>query len=251
MAVSRMPNGVLNYHNAGKIQASSEPQDMRLQLMLGHLTTLLPEHPRSILVIGCGAGVTAGAVSVNPEVERVTIVEIEPLVPQVVSKYFSEYNYDVVRNPKVRVELDDARHYPLTTQEKFDAITSDPFDPWVKGAATLYTKEFFEEVREHLNPGGVATVFVQLYQSSTDVVKSEIATFLQVFPDGVVLGNTYDGAGYDLVCWAGWHKRRLTSTRWSDACAPRSSLEWRSRCGKQDSIRRSIYSRPSRLRDRT
>ena len=70
MAVSRMPNGVLNYHNAGKIQASSEPQDMRLQLMLGHLTTLLPEHPRSILVIGCGAGVTAGAVSVNPEVER-------------------------------------------------------------------------------------------------------------------------------------------------------------------------------------
>ncbi len=199
MAVSRMPNGVLNYHNAGKIQASSEPQDMRLQLMLGHLTTLLPEHPRSILVIGCGAGVTAGAVSVNPEVERVTIVEIEPLVPQVVSKYFSEYNYDVVRNPKVRVELDDARHYLLTTREKFDAITSDPFDPWVKGAATLYTKEFFEEVREHLNPGGVATVFVQLYQSSTDVVKSEIATFLQVFPDGVVLGNTYDGAGYDLV----------------------------------------------------
>ena len=199
MAVSRLPNGVLNYHNAGKIQASSEPQDMRLQLMLGHLTTLLPEHPRSILVIGCGAGVTAGAVSINPRVERVTIAEIEPLVPQVVSKYFSEYNYDVVRNPKVRIELDDARHYLLTTREKFDAITSDPFDPWVKGAATLYTKEFFEEVREHLNPGGVATVFVQLYQSSTDVVKSEIATFLQVFPNGVVLGNTYDGAGYDLV----------------------------------------------------
>jgi spermidine synthase len=199
MAVSRLPNGVLNYHNAGKIQASSEPQDMRLQLMLGHLTTLLPEHPRSILVIGCGAGVTAGAVSINPRVERVTIAEIEPLVPQVVSKYFSEYNYDVVRNPKVRVELDDARHYLLTTREKFDAITSDPFDPWVKGAATLYTKEFFEEVREHLNPAGVATVFVQLYQSSPDVVKSEIATFLQVFPNGVVLGNMYDGAGYDLV----------------------------------------------------
>jgi spermidine synthase len=199
IAVSRLPGGVLNYHNAGKIQASSEPQDMRLQLMLGHLTTLLPEYPRSILVIGCGAGVTAGAVSINPRVERVTIAEIEPLVPQVVSKYFSEYNYDVVRNPKVRVELDDARHYLLTTRQKFDAITSDPIDPWVKGAATLYTKEFFEEIREHLNPGGVATVFVQLYQSSTAAVKSEIATFLQVFPNGLVLGNTFDGAGYDLV----------------------------------------------------
>jgi spermidine synthase len=203
MAVSRLPNGVLNYHNAGKIQASSEPQDMRLQRMLGHLTTLVPEHPRSVLVIGCGAGVTAGAVSINPQVERITIAEIESLVPQVVSKYFSAYNYDVVRNPKVRVELDDARHYLLTTREKFDAITSDPFDPWVKGAATLYTKEFFETVRDHLNPGGVVTVFVQLYQSSTDAVKSEIATFLQVFPNGFVLGNTYDGAGYDLVLLGG------------------------------------------------
>ena len=44
VAVSRMPNGVLNYHNAGKIQASSQPEDMRLQRMLGHLTTLV--HPR-------------------------------------------------------------------------------------------------------------------------------------------------------------------------------------------------------------
>ncbi len=59
MAVSRMANGVLNYHNAGKVQASSEPQDMRLQRMLGHLTTLIPAHARNVLVIGCGAGVTA------------------------------------------------------------------------------------------------------------------------------------------------------------------------------------------------
>ena len=40
-----LPSGVLNYHNAGKVQASSEPQDMRLQRMLGHLTTLIPEAP--------------------------------------------------------------------------------------------------------------------------------------------------------------------------------------------------------------
>ncbi|MCK7521315.1 MAG: hypothetical protein MZV64_28365 [Ignavibacteriales bacterium] len=79
MAVSRLPSGVLNYHNAGKVQASSEPQDMRLQRMLGHLTTLVPERPTSVFVIGFGAGVTAGAVSIDPRVERVTIAEIEPL----------------------------------------------------------------------------------------------------------------------------------------------------------------------------
>jgi len=200
VAVSRLSNGVLNYHNAGKVQASSEPQDMRLQRMLGHLTTLIPSSRKQhVLVIGCGAGVTAGAVSISPALEAETIAEIEPLVPKVVSERFGEHNYNVIRNPKVRVQIDDARHYILTTQERFDAVTSDPLDPWVKGAATLYTREFFEVVKEHLNPGGVVTLFVQLYENNADAVKSEVATFMQAFPNGVVFGNTNNGAGYDLV----------------------------------------------------
>jgi len=199
VAVSRTPSGALNYHNAGKVQASSEPQDMRLQRMLGHITTLVPKNPNKVLVIGCGAGVTAGAVSIDPMVKDQTIAEIEPLVPQVVSTHFSEHNFDVVRNPKVKVHLDDARHYLLTTDETFDAITSDPLDPWVKGAATLYTREFFNEVKSHLNPGGVVTLFVQLYESTEEAAKSEVATFLEAFPNGAVFANTINGQGYDLV----------------------------------------------------
>ncbi len=199
VAVSRLSNGVLNYHNAGKVQASSEPQDMRLQRMLGHMTTLIPANPKTVLVIGCGAGVTAGAVSIDPAVQHETIAEIEPLVPRVVSTYFSEHNFDVVRNPKVHVQIDDARHFVLTTKQKFDAVTSDPLDPWVKGAAMLYTAEFFNLVKQHLNPGGVVTLFVQLYESNTEAVKSEIATFLEAFPNGLVFGNTQEGRGYDLV----------------------------------------------------
>jgi spermidine synthase len=199
VAVSELSNGVRNYHNAGKVQASSEPQDMRLQRMLGHLTTLIPENPKKVLVIGCGAGVTAGAVSIDPAVEHETIAEIEPLVPRVVSTYFAQHNFDVVRNPKVHVRIDDARHFVETTHEKFDAITSDPLDPWVKGAAMLYTREFFEMAKQHLNPGGAVTLFVQLYESNTAAVKSEIATFLEAFPNGIVWGNTNEGKGYDLV----------------------------------------------------
>jgi spermidine synthase len=167
--------------------------------MLGHLTTLVPENPQRVLVIGCGAGVTAGAVSVDPAVKGETIAEIEPLVPRVVSKYFSDYNFNVVNNPKVTVHLDDARHYLLTTREKFDAITSDPLDPWVRGAATLYTREFFDVAKAHLNPGGVVTLFVQLYESNDAAVKSEVATFLDAFPGGMVFANTSNGLGYDLV----------------------------------------------------
>jgi spermidine synthase len=40
---------------------------------------------------------------------------------------------------------------------------------------------------------------VQLYQSNEEAVKSEIATFFDAFPNGVVFANTVDNAGYDLV----------------------------------------------------
>jgi spermidine synthase len=206
VAVSRTGSGVLNYHNAGKVQASSEPQDMRLQRMLGHITTLVPKTPTKVVVIGCGAGVTAGAVSVDPLVKDQTIAEIEPLVPRVVSEHFSKHNFDVVRNPKVKIHLDDARHYLLTTDEKFDAITSDPLDPWVRGAATLYTREFFNVVKNHLNPGGVVTLFVQLYESSEAAVKSEVATIPRGVPRRSGLREHRERPGV--------RPRALRSTRW-------------------------------------
>jgi spermidine synthase len=148
-------------------------------------------------------------VSIDPRVTDQTIAEIEPLVPQVVSTYFSEHNFDVVDNPKVRIHLDDARHYLLTTDETFDAVTSDPLDPWVKGAATLYTREFFEEIKAHLNPGGVVTLFVQLYESTDAAVKSEIATFFEAFPNGAVFSNTINGQGYDVVLFGQLDERRI------------------------------------------
>src|SRR5690606_12817313 len=66
----------------------------------------------------------------------------------------------------------------------------------------LYTREFWRLVRSRLNPGGVVTVFVQLYESTEDAVRSEIATFFDVFPKGAVFANTVRGAGYDVVLLA-------------------------------------------------
>lgn len=199
VAVSQEPDGTLTYHNAGKTQASTYPQDMRLQRMLGHLTTLLPAQPRTVLVIGLGAGITAGAVSIDPAVERVVVAELEPLVPEVAARYFAEHNFGVVTNAKTEIRIDDGRHVLATTAERFDAITSDPLDPWVKGAAALYTREFWELCKARLNDGGVVTVFVQLYESTEDAVRSEVATFLDVFPNGLLFANTVEGMGYDAV----------------------------------------------------
>jgi spermidine synthase len=150
-------------------------------------------------VVGCGAGVTAGCFVLHPDVERIVLCEIEPLIPKVAAGFFSKENYNVLSDPRVQVVYDDARHYILTTHEKFDVITSDPIHPWVKGSAALYTKEYFELCKRHLNPGGIVTQWVPLYESSEDVVKSEMATFFTAFPLGTIWSNDIKGEGYDVV----------------------------------------------------
>jgi spermidine synthase len=199
VAVTRKADNTRNFHVSGKIEASTLPEDMRLQRMLGHLSALVHPHPRKVLIVGCGAGVTAGTFTCHPDVREIVICEIEPLIPQVVARYFGEENHHVLDDERVRVVYDDARHFVLTTDEKFDIITSDPIHPWVKGAATLYTQEYFQACRQHLNPGGVVTQWVPLYESETETVKSEYATFFEVFPSGTVWGNLYNNEGYDTV----------------------------------------------------
>ena len=199
IAVSELPGGIRNFHVSGKVEASTEPQDMRLQRMLANVPALLHPAPKSVLVVGFGAGVTAGSFVPYGDMQRLAICEIEPLIPQRVSTYFAKENFGVVQDPRVSLYFDDARHRVLTMGETFDIITSDPIHPWVKGAATLYTKEYFEMVRRHLNPGGLVTQWVPLYESTPEVVKSEIATFFEVFPNGTIWGNLNQGTGYDIV----------------------------------------------------
>lgn len=191
--------GARYFHVSGKVEASTELADMRVERMLGNLPALLHPDPNSVLVVGFGAGVTAGSLLPFFDVQRLVICEIEPLIPQHVAPYFDSVNHNVLADPTVEVVYDDARHYILTTGERFDIITSDPIHPYVKGAATLYTREYFEQVRAHLKPGGLVSQWIPLYESNLSTVKSELATFLEVFPNCTAWSNTNAGGGYDLV----------------------------------------------------
>jgi spermidine synthase len=199
IVVSEYPNGTRYFHVSGKVEATTEPFDMRLQRMLGHLSALFTAKPEAVLVVGFGAGVTAGTFVLHPSVKRIVISEIEPSIPPASSKYFNEQNYDVLHDPRTEIHYDDARHFILTTNEKFDVITSDPIHPWVKGTSTLYSKEYFELCKRHLKPGGVVTQWVPLYESDFDTIKSEFATFFSVFPHGTIWNSDAKNEGYDVV----------------------------------------------------
>ncbi|MSU23999.1 MAG: SAM-dependent methyltransferase [Opitutus sp.] len=199
VAVTETAEGARYFHVSGKTEASSLFKDMRLQRMLGHIPALFHPQPRSVLIVGCGAGVTAGSFVPHPSISRIVICEIEPLIPRAIATRFEVENHDVLHDRRVEVIYDDARHYLATTPEKFDIITSDPIHPWVKGAAVLYSQEYFQLCRQHLNPGGFVTQWVPFYESNRAAVQSEIATFFSVFPHGTVWGNDDEGYGYDVV----------------------------------------------------
>ncbi|MEQ1948644.1 MAG: fused MFS/spermidine synthase [Bryobacteraceae bacterium] len=199
IVVSEYPNGTRYFHVSGKVEATTETFDMRLQRMLGHLSALYTKKPESVLIVGFGAGVTAGTFVLHPTVKKITISEIEPLIPPASTKYFKDQNYDVLHDPRTEIHYDDARHFILTTKEKFDVITSDPIHPWVKGTSTLYSKEYFELCKQHLKPGGVVTQWVPLYESDFATIQSEIATFFSVFPHGTIWNSDVRNEGYDVV----------------------------------------------------
>jgi spermidine synthase len=199
VAVSQTSDGLRYFHVSGKVEASTDNLDMRLQRVLGHLTALVHPHPRSVLVVGLGAGVTAGSFVVHPSVERIVICEIEPRVVPAARNYFGPQNHAVLSDPRVQVINDDARHFLATTREKFDVITSDPIHPWVRGNSVLFSKEYYATVRQRLAPGGVASQWVPLYETSEAAIKVQVRTFLDAFPQGAVWNSQPGQKGYDVV----------------------------------------------------
>jgi spermidine synthase len=199
VAITEWPNNTIYLNVNGHVEATTEIYDMKLQRMVGHLPALLHPNPKSVLGIGFGAGVSAGTFTRYPAIQKITICEIEPLIPPASTQFLGDADYRVALDPRTHIVFDDARHYLLTTTEKFDIIASDPLDVFIKGTAALYSKEYFDSVKSHLNPGGMFTLYVPLYETDEPTIKSELATFFEAFPYGTVWANTRDGLGYDMV----------------------------------------------------
>jgi spermidine synthase len=201
--------GQRHFYVSGKAEASTAILDMRLERMMGHIPGLIHPHPRDVLTVGFGAGITAGSFVNYPDVDRLVICELEKQIPPASSEYFNKENYDVLHNPRTHIVYDDARHYIFTTRDQFDVITTDPIHPWVKGTSTLYSKEYYELCKRHLKAGGVVAQWLPIYDSDPETVKIELATFFDVFPNGTIWSNFLrtrenpSGEGYDLVL-LGW-----------------------------------------------
>lgn len=187
--------GVTSLAINGRTNASD--RDMPTQIMLAQLPLLLAPSIKSGLLVGFASGVSAGAILQSP-IESVTCVELEPATV-VASHFFEHVNERPLNDPRLRLVIDDARTYLRVNPARYDIIMSEPSHPWVPGVANLFTKEFFDLGRARLNDDGVFVQWLQVYQLSTDSLRSVLATYQEVFPHVMVFRVGGTAKGKDLI----------------------------------------------------
>jgi spermidine synthase len=175
----------------------SDIGDMPTQVMLGQLPVLFAPELKRALVVGFATGVTAGSMLQSP-VETVECVELEPATLKA-STYFEHVNNRPLKDPRLDLIIEDARSYLRVTPARYDMIVSEPSHPWVPGVANLFTKEFFELGRSRLAQTGVFVQWIQIYQLSTESLRSALATFSQTFPHVLVFRVGGVSKGKDLL----------------------------------------------------
>ncbi len=179
----------------GKTDASTRV-DLGTQYLLGHFPAFLHERPQDACVIGYGSGATAYAVSTHPGIRLIDILEIESSVLEA-SKFFQSVNHNVLEDGRVRVHVEDGRTFLRYRPGSYDLIISEPSNPWISGVNSLFTSEFYRQVKMRLKPGGKFCQWIQFYEISHETLSVMLHTLSSEFAHVAVFCN-----GNDLICVA-------------------------------------------------
>ncbi len=179
----REDDGLLLFRTNGKTDGSNfEPVT---QVGLGHLGFVARPDATDVFVVGLGTGQSAASAASHRRA-KVHVAELSPAVVEV-AKLFGPFNGNVLQNPRVRVDVADARDaLRKAPPHSYDIIVSEPSNPWVIGVADLYTVEAFSMMRSRLKKGGAFVQWIQVYEMSNETFRSVLCTLHSVFPHAVV-----------------------------------------------------------------
>lgn len=148
--------------------------------LLAHLPCTLHRNPRKALVLCFGAGITTGAMATHP-LERIDAVERCPDVIEA-NACFLEENRNVLADRRVRLHIDDARHYLSRAEGLYDVIASDATHPRSGDSWMLYTTEFYGLCAKRLRRRGTMCQWLPIHGLKPPEYKRIIRSFLDVFP---------------------------------------------------------------------
>lgn len=146
-----------------------------------NIPLLLHPDPHTALFLGMGTGVTFAVTADHPNLDA----ECVELVPEVVelARRFKLHGMAGDRFDRLTIHTADARRYVSATSKTYDVIIADLFHPARDGAGSLYTREHFTAIRDHLEPDGLFCQWLPLYQLNEELFRVIVRTFLEVFPE--------------------------------------------------------------------
>ncbi len=185
----------------GKIQ-SSEYDEFIYHEALVHPAMLVHSCPEKVFIAGGGEGATLREVLSHTSVKKAVMVDIDKEVVDICRRFLPTFHRGSFDDTRVELHFTDARKYLQESPEKFDVIILDLVEPLEAGpACMLYTREFYQIVRDKLNEGGIVSVQcgasgwvnVQNYCAIVATLKS---VFTTVCPYQVYVPAFVDQWGY-------------------------------------------------------
>jgi predicted membrane-bound spermidine synthase len=179
----------------GHAMSATWPLSQRYMRALAHVPLLMRDNPARVLVIGFGVGNTTAAATLHPSIQRIEVADLSRNVLDHAS-WFESTNGNVLRDPRVSVYLNDGRHHlQMQPPESYDLVALEPPPIAYAGVASLYSEEFYQLARTRLTSNGFISQWLPAYQVPTATTLSMIRSFIDVFPEAVLLS----GAEADLI----------------------------------------------------
>ncbi len=203
-AVSLRTNG----KSDGSIANPERPRgtDEITMVLTGALPLALKPDARQAAVIGIGTGLTTHTLLQDLDLERVDTIEIESKMAEA-ARGFLPRNAATFADGRGHIMIDDAKTFFSTHGRRYDVVVSEPSNPWVSGVSSLFTREFYARVRQHLNPGGLLVQWFQLYEIDPSMLATVMVALGEAFPHYAI----YAPSDHDLLIMA------------SDAPVPRAA----------------------------
>jgi len=163
-------------------------------VLTGAVPLALKPAAKSAAVIGIGTGLTMHTLLQSLALESVETVEIEAAMAEA-ARGFAPRNSSAFADPRGRILIDDAKTFFSTRNRRYDILVSEPSNPWVSGVSSLFTREFYQRIRGHLNPGGILVQWFQLYE----IDASLLASVMQALGQAFAHYSVYAASGHDLL----------------------------------------------------
>jgi spermidine synthase len=167
---------------AARIDGAAPTHDEITMTLTGALPLFLAPEARRIANIGFGTGITTHVILASERVQSVDTIEIEPAVVEGAAR-FRKVNARALDDPRSRLHFEDAKTYFAARRERYDVIVSEPSNPWVSGVATLFSIEFYRDVRRYLRDGGLLLQWVNVYETTPQLVATIMAALEANFSD--------------------------------------------------------------------